>query len=612
MAEPTAQIKVLIKERGILRHKLTLFAQFLTTYEPETQHPALAKHANELEETRKRFEKVQSDLEDLGVGNLTEEGFDEEARSDFDKKYFDAYNVATNFLNVNERSSAFSASLTPSNQSLDNAISNLAVNPVPNELSDNFKHPSLGLPSFSGSYDAWLGFYDVFTSMIDKNEKLSPILKFRHLRDCLKGEAADLIASVQLSAENYSVAWGIVKETYDNRRLIRENHIQDLIDIPCMSKEFSIRALLNNVQKHVRALKVLDEPVDQWGSIIIVLIKNKMNSSTREKWDEISSNSERPTFEEFIAFLQRRAQLDDSKSAQSRPKAINSTEKKPAPYSRSNNRPQHSFAAANTPNSCPYCKEQRDIFSCGTFLNLSPIERFNFCKKQSICLNCLTSTHRTSKCIKGLCKKCPGKHNSLLHSSESFRKWFWKYNGHGSNSSPSATKNFLANEVTSEYLLSTAIVDIVNSEGIAKECRLLLDNGSQSHYLTERVDSLLNLTKRPVDISVLTWGSISTTVRHSVSATIKSRCSDYKQNVEFLLQTELNYLFPSIRIHRESLQIPKNIFLADPSFDKPGGIDGIIGVGLFYKLRSVGQIIPRNHPDTVIQKTQLGWCFVLW
>ena len=50
-----------------------------------------------------------------------------------------------------------------------------------------------------------------------------------------------------------------------------------------------------------------------------------MNSSTHEKWDEISLKSERPTFEEFIAFLQRRAQLEDSKSAQSRPKAINST-----------------------------------------------------------------------------------------------------------------------------------------------------------------------------------------------------------------------------------------------------------------------------------------------
>ena len=150
-------------------------------------------------------------------------------------------------------------------------------------MSDDFKIPSLGLPSFSGSYDTWLGFHDVFTSMVHNNVKTSPILKLRHLRDCLKGEAAELIASVQLSAENYLIAWEIVKETYDNRKLIRQNHIQDLFNIPYMSKEFSVRSLLNSIQKHVRALKVLDEPVESWGSLLIVLIRNKMNAMTLEK-----------------------------------------------------------------------------------------------------------------------------------------------------------------------------------------------------------------------------------------------------------------------------------------------------------------------------------------
>ena len=59
-----------------------------------------SRFSGELVEIRQSFEKVQSYLEDLGVGTLTEERFDEEGSSDFDKKYFDVHNDATNFLST--------------------------------------------------------------------------------------------------------------------------------------------------------------------------------------------------------------------------------------------------------------------------------------------------------------------------------------------------------------------------------------------------------------------------------------------------------------------------------------------------------------------------------
>ena len=409
-------------------------------------------------------------------------------------------------------------------------------------MSDDFKIPSLGLPSFSGSYDTWLGFHDVFTSMVHNNVKTSPILKLRHLRDCLKGEAAELIASVQLSAENYLIAWEIVKETYDNRKLIRQNHIQDLFNIPYMSKEFSVRSLLNSIQKHVRALKVLDEPVESWGSLLIVLIRNKMNAMTLEKWDEFSCESECPTYEEIIAFLQRRAQLEDTKSAQSRIKPHNFAEKKrpfnSRPSTRSQMQPQHAFLATKSQNFCSYCKCEHDIFSCDSFLNLQIIDRFKFAKKKSLCLNCLQSTHRTSQCSGGPCKKCQKKHNSLLHFENQ------PHNETNDRAAPlsSITHTYFANNITSNMLLSTAIVDLISDQGKTRQCRLLLDNGSQSHYLTESVVSLLKLHRRSVDISVSSLGTMHTSVRHSVSARIKSRYKKYEQNLDFLVVKELNYL----------------------------------------------------------------------
>lgn len=37
-------------------------------------------------------------------------------------------------------------------------------------------------------------------------------------------------------------------------------------------------------------------------------------------------------------------------------------------------------------------------------------------------------------------------------------------------------------------------------------------------------------------------------------------------------------------------------YTTDPDFDKAGGVDGNIGVGLFYELLGEVQIVPTNYP----------------
>lgn len=66
-------------------------------------------------------------------------------------------------------------------------------------------------------------------------------------------------------------------------------------------------------------------------------------------------------------------------------------------------------------------------------------------------------------------------------------------------------------------------------------------------------------------------------------------------------------VLPSRQINRQALTIPRNITLANPEFDKPAEIDGLITTTLFYKLLSTGQISLSNNSDAVLQKTLLGW-----
>ena len=170
--------------------------------------------------------------------------------------------------------------------------------------------PRLNLPFFSGSYESWLGFHDIFKALVDDDKYLPAIEKLYHLKGCLKDETAEIIASLELSSENYIVAWELLKERYDNRKIIRQTHVKALLNLPYMSKDFPVRSFVDQIQKHVRAFKALKEPVEQWDTPLVETIKQKVNSFICDKWEDASCESANPTYKEIITFLQRRAQFE--------------------------------------------------------------------------------------------------------------------------------------------------------------------------------------------------------------------------------------------------------------------------------------------------------------
>ncbi|XP_033225943.1 gonadotropin-releasing hormone II receptor-like [Belonocnema kinseyi] len=67
--------------------------------------------------------------------------------------------------------------------------------------------PKLSLPTFLGSFDTWLWFKDIFDSIIHKNVQVPNIFKFHYLKSCVMDEAAEVIASIESSSDNYKVGW---------------------------------------------------------------------------------------------------------------------------------------------------------------------------------------------------------------------------------------------------------------------------------------------------------------------------------------------------------------------------------------------------------------------
>lgn len=92
---------------------------------------------------------------------------------------------------------------------------------------------------------------------------------------------------MEISGVNYADAWTRLKERYDNERLIVQNHIKGIFDLPTVKKENSvgIRSVLDGVIKHTRALRALKRPTEQWDDLLIHIVLNKLDVNTIKEWE---------------------------------------------------------------------------------------------------------------------------------------------------------------------------------------------------------------------------------------------------------------------------------------------------------------------------------------
>jgi len=125
--------------------------------------------------------------------------------------------------------------------------------------STHIKLPVIALPTLDGDTCNWLHFRDTFEALIVNNKTLSNVQKFHYLIASLRNEAKDLISNLQITNENFLVAWQLVTQRYNKKRLIATMHAQLFCQMPQVKGEdaSSLRQLVNHVSSHMNALKAL-------------------------------------------------------------------------------------------------------------------------------------------------------------------------------------------------------------------------------------------------------------------------------------------------------------------------------------------------------------------
>ncbi|VVD05301.1 unnamed protein product [Leptidea sinapis] len=116
-------------------------------------------------------------------------------------------------------------------------------------------------------------------------------------------------------------------------------------------------------------------------------------------------------------------------------------------------------------------------------------------------------------------------------------------------------------------LLSTALIDVLGGDGRWHFVRALLDNGSTSNFITEKLSKVLKLPVHTTSTTVEGLSREAIRINKRSTVTISSRTETYKTDISWFIISHITQMLPATYFDTKSLNIPKNIRLADPSFN---------------------------------------------
>ncbi|XP_055605188.1 uncharacterized protein LOC129753394 [Uranotaenia lowii] len=525
-------------------------------------------------------------------------------------------------------------------------------------VGSRIKLPEIRLPSFSGNLSEWVSFRDSFRTLIHNNEQLAPMEKFTYLKSSLSSEALKEILSIELSDANYSVAWEILTERYENKKLIVKTYLDALFCLEPIRKEGyeSINNLITEFEKNLMMLQKVGEDTDGWSTILAHMLCSRLDSVTLRNWETQHNSKEVPKYEDMRKFLRNYCSVLQSVAPAKEPHFNVATHHQPRIQSAS-------FTTFMSPNLCPFCHETwHSPFHCQRFLRLKISERVEAANRSRVCRNCLQPGHFATNCTRSSCRLCQQKHHTMLHATRSSvpnpsnprlsqlsnaqpnqetthiipqqayqqqrqqtmpivtethtQPQNATHNSPNTTTQinspmPSTSQSYVALSVkpTSNTLLPTALIKIKDRYGNALVARALLDSCSQHCLMTEEFSRKLKLEESPTFLSVQGIGSSESVSTKTIHAEVSSRSpkiSRFRETMQFFVLPKLTLQLPSSSFHPPPMSIPDSSLLADPYFYESKRVDVVIGAEYYLDfLTNDRRKVTKNGPT--LHNSVFGW-----
>ncbi|XP_029159530.1 uncharacterized protein LOC114937575 [Nylanderia fulva] len=436
--------------------------------------------------------------------------------------------------------------------------------------------PRIQLPTFTGRYEDWPAFRDLFVSLIGQDKTTKPVEKMHYLKSCVKGKADLLIRDLSSTEANYERAWQTLSDYYENKRLLTRSYLTNFLSLPKMKGESAaeLRKIFHGIKTTVSSLTSIDRPVGITEDLFVHLAVDLLDSRSRREWEtSISETNEPPPYALLERFLERRLHTLESLPSTKIDVSPNKTGGSQSKSTRTHHaRKQDSKEPkGNTRGRCSACQGDHFVMLCDTYKKMTASERKQHVEGNDLCGNCL-GRHKIKDCAsKKNCSACNDRHHTSLHDA---------YRSSETVKTSHVSKGPFPTPVS--VLLATARVRVCDRYGFWQSVRAL-------------VDQVYGVGGKKTGVSkgkvVLTLQSLSGCPSITVHALVLPKLTIYAGGYN---GGEQNWS------HLQGLE------LADPDYRSADPVDILLGADVYGSILCQG-LKKGNRHEPIAQQTTLGW-----
>lgn len=500
---------------------------------------------------------------------------------------------------------------TPGSAPFASGVKEIPMAVVPSRL------PEIPLPNFDGNIYMWPAFRDRFLAMVDGREQLSNIDKVYYLLGCLKGNAAEVVRGIPVSADTYKLMWSTLESRYDKPRMVANSLVEKFLNAPSLAQESlaSLNKFMSTFDEGVSVLKSLHVP--NLGDFMLFTLASRCLPSSCRTLFETSNHEEYPSVEALFAFIKSRItvleHVGETAVGGAVPRTRYKEEESRRPHKQEGFRSLVSTNSTTKPSPtvCKCCSGSHSVSVCSKFKGWSVSARVKWVRDQRVCFLCLSDKHWSNQCrSKVYCSYCARKHHALIHEdqrapSHEVPETSSIESGHNAAAALCGSAN------THSVLLGTALVHIRDCTGVLHSVRALIDSASQISAMTVPCAARLGLrkTRWTAPVTGLS-GTPVMNVKGLVSCTVQPRFSE-----EPVIPIQA-WIFPSITadMPRQALSSDiaerfDHLALADPSFASPSTIDVLLGADVFSSILD-GKRVSVGNELPVAFGSIFGWILI--
>ncbi|CAB4006844.1 Hypothetical predicted protein, partial [Paramuricea clavata] len=351
------------------------------------------------------------------------------------------------------------------------------------------------IPSFDGKPDKWPYFWGIFSSLVHKNDKLTPAIKLAHLNSCLTDRVREVIACLTGEPGDYDRAVKQLTDRYGDPREIIDAHLRRISSWPHIKdkdrEEF--QRFADALQAAVFALDKPDYRHELASIPLCTLLVQKLPPRERDEWvKQVESEDYSEDMKGLAKWAQIRAKTmrkrerynieppDKGKLESTNFQSPGRMRGRVHALRTSGFDPEHQSLK-----NCPLCDKKHTEVSCPLFFDSSVEKRWEIVKNKRVYFGCLKPGHQRRLCTKSYkcgVDSCDKGHHYLLHSSKS------KHEKPSDdppktpeeNKAMHCGKAQISTPISERVALKTVSVPFIDDSGRVVNGLVLLDSGSET------------------------------------------------------------------------------------------------------------------------------------